>query len=155
MRLPKFLLSSKDLEVYFIHAPPQMPACKFETGKYLSDLIPLIRPADKAQLLIGDFNAVPGQACVSQFKELGFEDTHDVLSNLPQGTFGPFTWFPKILKLDHVLHNKHLIPLQIARFTIASSDHSGWIADYVLSLDRFSQKTLRTNSDAIPPGFRH
>jgi endonuclease/exonuclease/phosphatase (EEP) superfamily protein YafD len=48
------------------------------------------------------------------------------------GTFGPWTWFPKIMKLDYVFYKGTIEPIALERFALKSSDHCGYIADFRL-----------------------
>jgi len=128
---PKFIIHGKDFELFLLHAPPPVPSCKFETGKYITDFLPYIKHSKKnAQIIIGDLNSVPFQESIGAIKKMGFTDSHDEISNLPQGTFAPFTWCPKFLKFDYLFHNQYVQAAAVERFSISTSDHSGWIADY-------------------------
>jgi endonuclease/exonuclease/phosphatase (EEP) superfamily protein YafD len=85
-----------------------------------------------SNILIGDFNTLPFQSAIKKIKDSGYKDSYGMLNNSPVGTFGPTNWSPKIFKIDYVFHKGKLKPMGIKRFSICTSDHSGWIADFKL-----------------------
>lgn len=130
---PKNLITYKSINIYLAHAPPPIPSCDFETNKYILDLLVAIKPTTgNSNILIGDFNTLPFQSAIKKIKKSGFKDSYGMLNSSPIGTYGPTIWSPKIIKIDYVFHKGKLKPMDIKRFSICTSDHSGWIADFKL-----------------------
>lgn len=128
---PKHWVSHQDFNLFLAHAPPPLPGCKFETVTYISDLLEEVALSNHAStLIVGDFNTLPFQSSISKIKEAGFQDAHHTVNTMPVGTFGPTTWFPKILKFDYIFYRGDIIPVQVERFVLSSSDHAGWIVDF-------------------------
>jgi hypothetical protein len=130
---PKHLISNKHYTIYLVHSPPPVPSCDFETDKYISDLIlELNQTESKENIIVGDFNTLPLQSGIKKIKQLGYQDSYNSINTMPVGTFGPTTWFPKILKFDYIFHKGNLNPIMVERFALTTSDHTGWVADFRL-----------------------
>jgi endonuclease/exonuclease/phosphatase (EEP) superfamily protein YafD len=128
---PKHLISYPDLNIYLAHAPPPLPKCNYETENYISDLILDVGATEaKSNLIVGDLNTLPFQSNITNLKELDYVDAYKQTNSLPIGTFAPWSWFPRVLKLDYVFYKGNIEPIIVERFSLKSSDHCGYIADF-------------------------
>ena len=128
---PKHLITNDSLAIYLVHSPPPVPTCDFETDEYISDLVlELNQSENKATIILGDFNTVPIQSGIKKIKAAGYQDSYNAINTMPVGTFGPTTWFPKILRFDYIFHKGSLEPIMVERFALTTSDHTGWVADF-------------------------
>lgn len=118
--------------IHLVHAPPPLPKCGLQTDRYVSDLLKEVkRDTTAPALVIGDLNSLPWQFGPGAITKHGFTDTYNALGGWPALTFGPVTWLPKILRLDYVFH-RGITPNAAQIFKIASSDHAGYVCDFVL-----------------------
>jgi len=117
----------EDLHLTFLHAPPPVPGCDFQTGKYIRDALSDRDPFPK-QLLIGDFNVLPGSTSYRFIRGLGY---HDSFAGTPwwEGTFGVKPGWPKLFRIDYCFYGERIKVMPAGRFTIPGSDHAGLIVD--------------------------
>jgi hypothetical protein len=131
---PKHMIEFGKIRIFLVHAPPPVPTCRFETSKYIDDLLAIdIQDGFQADLIIGDLNTIPIQKAIRNIKFMGFADSYSSLHRLPVGTFTPSFLLPRVLKYDYVLHRSTITPKLTERFRLSSSDHTGYIADFALS----------------------
>jgi len=119
--------------IYLLHAPPNLPGCGYETADYIGHFI----EAQEADLygtgiIVGDLNSLPASNRIQNLLSAGYQNSFKETNSLPQGTFGGLPLLPKLLQLDHVLHKGAIKPQLVKRFSISSSDHSGYIADFTI-----------------------
>lgn len=128
---PKHSITYHDLNIYLVHAPPPLPKCNYETDSYIADLILDMNATEtKSNLVIGDLNTLPFQSSIQNLKELEYRDAYNQTNTLPIGTFAPWSWFPRVLKLDYVFYKGSIEPIFVERFALKSSDHCGYVADF-------------------------
>lgn len=123
-----------NLAVNFIHAPPPVPTCGMQTKEYIADFTTEMLKVenDHANILIGDFNTLPFQTAIKDVLKIGYVDVSSTLNKLPKGTYGFMSRLPKLLKLDYVFCKGQITPKYITRFSLNSSDHSGFVVDFEL-----------------------
>ncbi len=119
------------LNIYLAHAPPPVPSCLVTTEMYFNRLTSLIaQNKHGGDIIIGDLNSLPYQKRISDIKSKGYSDAQQTLGLIPQGTFSFLPWLPNFVKLDYVFYKDNAVPKQLARFSINTSDHTGWVADF-------------------------
>lgn len=131
---PSILLEGDDININFVHVPPPVPSCDFQTGEYINRLVHSLENEDLAsnQILVGDFNLLPFQSAYKVITAAGFTDAfeEDFFLN---GTFGGFSGFPNLLRIDYVFYRGKLDAGYTKRFKLTSSDHCGLITDIIVT----------------------
>jgi len=85
---------------------------------------------DRALLVVGDFNAVAWHA---PFRRLGRADLHDVHDLLGRGLSGSWPSPMPLLRLDHALVRRPVVPVSIVDLKIPGSDHLGFVVSVVVT----------------------
>jgi len=122
-------VESADLQITFLHAPPPVPGCDFQTSEYIVDAFSE-RDTSAQHLLIGDFNMLPGSKPYRFIQKLRYEDC---FAGSPwwEGTFGIKPGWPKLFRIDYCFSGKKTKVMPAGRFTIPGSDHAGLVVDVV------------------------
>lgn len=120
-------IASADLQMTFLHVPPPVPGCDFQTGKYIRDALSS-RDTSGAHLLIGDYNVLPGSKSYRFIRALGY---HDCFADARcwEGTFGVKPGWPKLFRIDYCFYGENRKVIPAGRFTIPGSDHAGLVVD--------------------------
>lgn len=128
---PKILLSGNDFNIGFIHSPPPVPTCDFETEEYINDLLGSFEKegAASSQILIGDFNLLAIQDSYQDIIDKGYVDVFEK-QNFLKGTFSGILSLPKFLRIDYIFSQGKSESVYSERFFCKESDHSGLIADF-------------------------
>ncbi|MCP3933588.1 MAG: endonuclease/exonuclease/phosphatase family protein [Bacteroidetes bacterium] len=126
----KVLIESNSFDLAFLHAPPPVPTCEFETQKYIVDALNHLKKKRKTknQILIGDFNALPISKSCQMIKEEGYFDIFEE-SGIFKGSFSGLPGFPKFMRIDYVFIKGGITSKYCARFNLKSSDHCGLLVD--------------------------
>lgn len=127
----KIMISNDSLKIAFIHAPPPVPSCNFETGIYISDLMENINRENKNILLVGDFNVLPFQEYYNKIIAYGFIDSFEN-SLFSDNTYGIKSYLPKIMRIDYIFYRGNISVKYAERFKLDNSDHYGLVADYMI-----------------------
>jgi len=129
----KVMISNKYLNIIFIHAPPPVPSCNYQTNKYLDDVLNFLNQnkLTKNQILIGDFNMTSCQTMYDKIIENGFTDSFANKYFL-NCTYGIFPGFPKIFRIDYTFFRGNIKNTYSKRFKLNSSDHCGLITDFLI-----------------------
>ncbi|MDA9774488.1 hypothetical protein N9B82_05985 [Saprospiraceae bacterium] len=123
----------------FLHAPPPVPSCKYETSAYISDALAHLKQKEgkNPQLIIGDLNLLSTSSSYKNLIQSGFRDIFETKS-LFKGTFGGSKYIPKFLRIDYAFTNKKSTLPRSYRFKLSSSDHCGLLID--LDIQQVGQK---------------
>lgn len=129
---PMYEVTFLETPIYLLHAPPNLPGCDYQTSEYIGHFMDYqdTLPSWRSGIVVGDWNSLPFSKQVERIEKGGFQNSFSQINTLPQGTFGALPILPKLLPLDYVFHKGSIKPSQVARFSISSSDHSGFIADF-------------------------
>ena len=131
---PKILLDNDEYSIGFVHSPPPVSTCDFETGDYISDLLNSFEKeaSNPSQILIGDFNLLAFQKPYDDIIDNGFVDVFE-RENFLKGTFSGILSLPKFLRIDYVFFRGNGNTVYSERFYVKESDHCGLITDFEIS----------------------
>jgi hypothetical protein len=127
----KILLENKSLSIAFIHAPPPIPTCNFETDLYIEHLLENLknRKLCKNTFIIGDFNTTPIQKAYGRIIAKGYKDSFKD-NQIMNGTYGFTPVSPKLIRIDYMFYKGRIDKTYAKRFKLKNSDHCGLLADY-------------------------
>lgn len=126
----KIMVRSKTFDLAFLHAPPPVPTCNFETKDYINDALAYldIENEKSFQMIIGDLNSLPWSSSYKSITKEGFSDLYKSWA-LFRGTFGASTFIPTFLRIDYAFLRGELKSTRSFRFNLKSSDHCGLVID--------------------------
>lgn len=124
----KILIESENFQIGFLHAPPPVPKCGYETKKYISDAIHDPEFENTNQVLIGDFNITELSNSYKLLANNGYLDVF-VNDRLFAGTFGFKPGMLKWLRIDYCFIRGKIVVKSRKRFPTKRSDHCGIIVD--------------------------
>jgi len=83
-------------------------------------------------LLVGDFNATVYHPRFDDLLDTGLTDAHSARGTGFTGTWPRNRPFPPLLRIDHALSSKELVPIKATYGTGRGSDHRPIVVDYAL-----------------------
>ncbi|MTB50766.1 endonuclease/exonuclease/phosphatase family protein [Lewinella sp. W8] len=128
----KVAVHHPDYLIGFLHAPPPVPSCNYETDNYIKDALDAFRETANNQILIGDFNALPFGKSYEMIVAEEFADAF-AGAKIGEGTFGFCPILPKLLRVDYCFIKGNITVERKYRFPLRSSDHGGLIVDLMIN----------------------
>ena len=126
----KLMLEYEDFNLAFLHAPPPVPSCKYETHEYINDALGYLaeKDANRGQLIIGDLNTLPKSKSYNLIIDQGFDDAF-AKKSIFKGTYGGAKFLPKLVRIDYAFSSERVNISSVNRFQLKSSDHCGLLVD--------------------------
>ena len=90
------------------------------------------RDGSEPVLLVGDFNATVYHPRFDDLLDTGLTDAHSARGRGFTGTWPRDQPFPPLLRIDHALSSKELVPVKATYGTGRGSDHRPIIVEYAL-----------------------
>ena len=121
------------VEVVAVHtiAPTNRPSIA-RWQQMLRALHDLAEDHDKPILLVGDFNATVYHPRFDDLLDTGLTDAHSARGTGFTGTWPRDQSFPPLLRIDHALSSRELVPLHASYGTGRGSDHRPIFVEYAL-----------------------
>jgi len=132
-------LNDINISIIAVHIPPPVKGCAegrkptiMEVQKWIKDgkLVKDLGACRKDDFVIvaGDFNSLPGEKIMKDFKKKGMVDSVVKSKFAFEGTWSMYDKFPKIFRIDYIFVSKHLNLVHSDVFSVPGSDHRGVIA---------------------------
>lgn len=135
----RLTLDNLNISIIAVHIPPPIKGCAEgrkpairEIHKWIKDgkLVKNVGAyrKDDFVILAGDFNSLPGEKVIKEFKKTGMTDSVVKSKFSLEGTWSIYDKFPKIFRIDYIFVSRHLDLLYSDVFNVPGSDHRGVIA---------------------------
>jgi endonuclease/exonuclease/phosphatase (EEP) superfamily protein YafD len=85
-------------------------------------------------IVAGDFNSTPHMRLLRGLLTSGDRDATEETGAGPAPTFPPYTWFPPLITIEHVL-TRHAAACSIRTIDVRGSDHRSLLATVDVPLD--------------------
>ena len=97
-----------------------------------AELAHLVRTRTRPLVLGGDFNATTSHRPFRDLLHAGITDAHRALGQGLSNSWPNDRRYPPLIRIDHLLTTREIVPLHIRNGTGAGSDHVPFIADLAL-----------------------